>query len=135
MQRSASVLNREIRYEPGRGITIEADPRHAKLIVQETGCEHMGTLRIPAARPNDGESDETKEKEAREKRKTQGKNKDGGGSMKLDKKKASRYRAIVARAKYLAILSSFLQSSSDGSAIPRANSFVAYEMSGRAVCR
>ena len=66
MRRHASVLNREIRYERRKGITIEADPRYAKLIVQEAGCEHMGILKIPAARPNDKERDEAKKGDANE---------------------------------------------------------------------
>ena len=43
---------------------MEADPRHARVIVEETGCGQKGALRIPASKQQDTEEDKVKEEEA-----------------------------------------------------------------------
>ena len=47
--KEASVLNRIVRWHPRKGITYEADPRHAAMISRGTGAEELKTISTPAA--------------------------------------------------------------------------------------
>ena len=55
MRRTVSVLNRSLEWVPGQGIVLEADRRHVKMIVEESGCKEKGCLNIPATRPTEDE--------------------------------------------------------------------------------
>ena len=44
------MLNRLTRWHPGKGIALEADPRHAKVMVEEMQCGSKTSLKIPATK-------------------------------------------------------------------------------------
>ena len=46
MAREARVLNRIVRWHPKKGITYEAYPRHAEIIIRDT--ENLKTISTPA---------------------------------------------------------------------------------------
>ena len=79
--REARILNRVIRVTDD-GWEYEADQRHADLIIQETGADKMGTLTHPGG---DKKAMEEEEK-----------------SKGLVGAEATRFRAVAARANYLA---------------------------------
>ena len=80
-QKELKVLNRIIRCEP-TCIELEADPRHAELIIKQLGLEEAKPLTTPAT-PVEA-NDETDPKE-------------------LNPAYATQYKSIVARSNYLAI--------------------------------
>ena len=41
LAKEASALNRSVRWLPRKGITYEADSRHAEIIRRETGAEEL----------------------------------------------------------------------------------------------
>ena len=51
--KEARVLNRIVRWHPRKGITYEADPRHAEIISFETEAEELKTISTPAAKEED----------------------------------------------------------------------------------
>ena len=73
-----SVLNRIFRWTSA-GIEYEADPRHAEIIINELGLTNCRPVATPGVKPNKGES--------------------GEPLLGVD---ATKFRACVARAKYLA---------------------------------
>ena len=79
--REARILNRVIRVTP-QGWEYEADQRHADLIIQETGAANMSSLTHPG-----GEEKMLEEEEK---------------SVELVGPEATRFRAVAARANYLA---------------------------------
>ena len=79
--REARILNRVIRVTP-QGWEYEADQRHADLIIQETGASSKGLLSRP------GGDKKVLEEEAE--------------SEELTGSEATRFRAVAARANYLA---------------------------------
>ena len=79
--REMRILNRIVRGT-GDGITYEADPRHAEIIVESMGLENANSVAAPGS--GDGPGGEEEEEELEEGDKT-------------------RYRAIAARCNYLAI--------------------------------
>ena len=44
------VLNPIVRWHPRKGITYEADPRHAEITCRDTGAEKLNTISTPAAK-------------------------------------------------------------------------------------
>lgn len=56
------VLNRLIRWCPGIGLSLEADPRHVRVMVKEMGCESTLPLKVPAARAAKEETLDEREK-------------------------------------------------------------------------
>ena len=49
LAKEARVLERIVRWHPRKGITYEADPRHAEIISCDTGVENLKTISTPAA--------------------------------------------------------------------------------------
>jgi hypothetical protein len=82
-QKSITILNRELRWEPGK-VSLEADPMHARRIVQDMGLE-VGSkgLEAPMMKDRDTEPVEVDEE--------------------MSPAEAIRFRAIAARANYLGI--------------------------------
>ena len=82
-QKSVRLLNRIVEWTP-EGINIEADQRHAEIIISQLGLEDAKPLSDPGDRidPKKLTCEDKKE---------------------LDPKDASQYRAIVARGNYLSI--------------------------------
>ena len=78
-EKQLKVLNRILRYTRG-GIEMEADLRHAEIIVQQLGLENAKPLSVPSA-------DEVKRPE---------------DETKLNPEYTTQYKSIVARANYLA---------------------------------
>ena len=78
-EKEVSVLNRIIRWT-NAGIEIEADPRHAEILIRDTNVSNKRTLNIAG-------KEYTKEDEV---------------SPTLSTQEASRYRSMAARANYLA---------------------------------
>ena len=60
MAKEARVLNRIVRWHPRKGITFEADPRHAEFISRDTGAENLKTISTPAAEEAGRETEEDK---------------------------------------------------------------------------
>ena len=54
--REIKILNKIVRYTDS-GIEMEADPRHAEIVIKELGLEEAKVSRVPGAKP-------TKRKEA-----------------------------------------------------------------------
>ena len=81
--REVRILNKVVRWTP-EGIELEADPRHAELVVRELGLEGAAASKVPGVKP-------TKEEEA-----------SAAGGEPLGKEEARRYRAVAARLNYLA---------------------------------
>ena len=52
--KAVSSLNRLIRYEDGVGAELEADPRHAELIIAELGLETAKAVTTPGTKEADG---------------------------------------------------------------------------------
>ena len=73
------MLNRILRYTES-GIEMEADLRHAEIIIQQLGLENAKPLSIPSADEVKRPDDETK----------------------LNPEYTTQYKSIVARANYLA---------------------------------
>ena len=80
-EKQVRVLNRLVRWWPGEGVTIEADPRHVEILIESVEVQNEKTLKI------------TGEKDA-------GNVEDSGEG--LEASKASKFRSDVARLNYLA---------------------------------
>ena len=42
-----SVLSRELEWIDGKGLTLCADPRHVKVMVEKLKCGHNNSLKVP----------------------------------------------------------------------------------------
>ena len=78
------ILNKIVRWTPS-GLELEADPRHAELVIGELGLEPATVSKVPGVKPSrDGEH----------------------AAMSMDdelgREDARRYRAVAARLNYLA---------------------------------
>lgn len=78
------VLNRLLRWHCGVGITIEPDPRHVEILLEDTGAKNERALTVTGEKSSD--------------RETKGENVDV-----LDPKEVTKFRACIARMNYLAI--------------------------------
>ena len=77
------ILNKIVRWTPN-GLELEADPRHAELVVRELGLEQASVSKVPGVKPSrDGEVT-------------------AAMSEELGRDEARRYRAVAARLNYLA---------------------------------
>ena len=83
MNKSIAVLNRILEWTD-RGITYEADARHAQQIVKELGACRMKEVVAPGVKQEEPEEEERK-------------------AAVLDGAATSQYRATAARANYLAL--------------------------------
>ena len=86
LAKEVRILNRIVRWRPGEGVTIEADPRHLEILVDSTGVKDERPL------TTNGSKDD-QEKEA---------GRDLAKGEKLDDNSVSKYRSDVARLNYLA---------------------------------
>ena len=100
------VQNRIVRIHPRRGITIEPDPRHAEILIRDLEGKSGRAVTTPMTKDNAKESVESITEEVYEKaRNTKAWRHDSGPSDhdKLEDAQVTRYRALVARANYLAV--------------------------------
>ena len=86
LAKEVRILNRIVRWRPGEGVTIEADPGHLEILVDSTGVKDERPL------TTNGSKDD-QEKEAR---------RDLAKGEKLDDNSVSKYRSDVARLNYSA---------------------------------
>ena len=109
MKKEVRVLNRIIRWHPGEGVTLEADPRRAQVLVGELCQKSDKPVTTPMVR-SEGEIEENEEEKQRDirRRKAKGildknmKNTQGESQGEdLPPADATRYRVLVARANYL----------------------------------
>ena len=52
------VFNKFLRWHPGEGLTLDAGPRHAQIIIRDMGVQKLKPLTTPMTREGKGESDE-----------------------------------------------------------------------------
>ena len=90
------ILNKIVRHTD-RGIELEADPRHAEIVIKELGLEDAKATRVPGTKAPKGEDkkkgaceDETEDEGPEE-------------EEDLSPEKATKYRALAARLNYLAV--------------------------------
>ena len=55
LAKEGRILNRIIRWYPGRGVSYEADPRHVEAIMKATGAEEMRSVRTPLVKESAAE--------------------------------------------------------------------------------
>ena len=100
------VLNRIVRIHPRLGITIEPDPKHAEILIRDLDGDSGRLVTTPMTKDNIKESVESITEDVYEKARN-GKIKGGGNRTsdhdKLEDAQVTRYRALVARANYLAV--------------------------------
>jgi hypothetical protein len=77
------ILNRVVRWTPD-GLTWEADQRHAEILIRELGMSEANPVVSPGIKNRNSEEEEEEEK------------------GKLEEAEATRFRALAARANYLA---------------------------------
>ena len=104
MKREVKVLNRKVIWHDD-GISYEADERHAREIIKQTGADDMKSLKVPIVREGSLETEEEKRNDiqVKKKRGMLTKKISEEGSPKLNPTDSTRFRAIAARANYLAI--------------------------------
>ena len=110
MNKEVRVLNRIIRWIPQQGITMEEDPRHVDILVQRLQVDDMKALTAPRAK-DEGEKEENKEDKiadvVQKKKQQQGAkgelSRHGKPERLLSPEDATEFRALTARANYLAI--------------------------------
>ena len=100
------VLNRIVRIHPRRGITIEPDPRYAEILIRDLDGDSGRLVTTPVTKDDIKESVESITEDVYEKARN-GKTKRGsnrvGDCDELDDAQITKYRALVARANYLAV--------------------------------
>ena len=100
------VLNRIVPIHPRRGITIEPDPRHAEILIRDLNGDSGRLVTTPMTKDSIKESVELITEDLYEKARN-GKIRGGGNRTsdcdELDDAQITRYRALVARANYLAV--------------------------------
>ena len=100
------VLNRIVRIHPRRGITIEPDPSHAEILIRDLDGDSGRLVTTPMTRDSVKESVESITDDVREKArngKIKGENNIMNEHDELDDAQITKYRALVARANYLAV--------------------------------
>ena len=80
-EKQATVLNRLVRWQPGEGVTIEADPRHVEILIDSTEVQNERTLTVTGERDAGNTRD---------------------NAENLTAPLVSKYRADIARLNYLA---------------------------------
>ena len=101
--KKATILNRIIHWHDGIGISLEGDPRHVQIMIEEMNCFNKKPLKIPAAKSATTDTDEIKEKDLQTRRaKGVLGNKDNmvDGDV-LTGAALTTYRSVVARGNYL----------------------------------
>ena len=98
--------HRIVRIHPRRGITIELDPRYAEILIRDLDGKSGKAVTTPMTKDNAKESVESITEEVYEKAwNKKAWRHDSGPSDhdKLEDAQVTRYRALVARANYLAV--------------------------------
>ena len=85
------ILNRVIRWADS-GILLEADPRHAEIIIEHYGLEVSKASKVLGSKPVKKESEETDEEEE-----------DDEMDIELGPREAYEHRSVAARLNYLAV--------------------------------
>ena len=85
------ILNRIIRWADS-GILIEADPRHAEIIIEHYGLETSKISKVPGSKAAKKESEETDEEEENDEM-----------EIELGPREAYEHRSVAARLNYLAV--------------------------------
>ena len=101
----ASVLNRIVRWHPRKEIANEADPRHAEVIIRDSGAENLKTIPTPAMKETGREKDEVNGQDlngCRWSGKLGGKSDDDDNGDTLSADEATTYWRIAARANFVA---------------------------------
>ena len=80
-QKQVKILNRIVTWDDSKGISCEADPRHAEIVIEQLKLQDSKAVTTPGAR-DEGRTTPNNEE-------------------KLNDKEATKYRAIVARLNYL----------------------------------
>ena len=62
------MLNQIVKRHSRKGITFEADPRHAEIISRGTGAEKLKTISTPAAKETGRETEKEKRQVLKENR-------------------------------------------------------------------
>ena len=104
MEKELRVLNRKIVWHDGEGLTLEADQRHAEMLVAEF-ANGLGTLKTHVV-PEPSEGDDAKEQEALKNNRTNHKedsdddddDETRGQRGDLESSLITNYRSAVARA-------------------------------------
>ena len=86
--KEVTILNRIVRWHPGEGATIEADPRHVEIAIKDAGASGSKTL------SSTGEKSESK---------IDVNDQDDSEGELLESARASAYTSVVARMNYLNI--------------------------------
>ena len=81
-QQEVNFLNRIVQWNGATGFVIEADPRHAELIIEQLQFKDSKGVTIPGAKDEGHTQDNAEEK--------------------LNEEQATKYRAIVVRCNHLA---------------------------------
>ena len=50
LEKEVDILNRKIVWHKGVGISYEADPKHARTIIDKTGADGLKVLSVPIAK-------------------------------------------------------------------------------------
>ena len=104
MEKEVKILNQTLKGIDGVGIQYEADSKHAEKIIKEMGADKMKGLQVPIVREDSAESDEHKEKSIEDmKRRSKLGQKDEKSGEVLDPRETTRFRALAARANFLAV--------------------------------
>ena len=82
LEKEGRILNRIIRWHPGRGVSYEADPRHAEEIIKATGADKLTAVRTPMVKEAATEAEDAKMNDINDK-----KSKGELGKKKKKKKK------------------------------------------------
>ena len=104
MEKEVKILNRTLKWIDGVGIQYEVGSKHAEKIIKETRADKMKGLHVPIVREDSAESDEHKERSIEEmKRRSKLGHKAEKSGEVLDPRETTRFRALAARANFLAV--------------------------------
>ena len=102
--KEAKILNRTLKWHAGIGISYEADQKHAEVIIRETEAQKKTPLKTPIARAQ-GETEQEKSQDVNRIRKSGrlGCKASAKEVQQLSPEHTTQYRALAARANFLAI--------------------------------
>ena len=109
LKKELRVINRILRWHVGKGVTLEADPRHAQILIKEREGEQGRQVITPSvqAQQEEEETEDQKEEDIKRRRsrgaldKTMKNTSDASRGEHLPPSQATKYRSLVARANYL----------------------------------
>ena len=113
LDKEMRVLNKLIRWHPGEGVTLEADPRHAQTIIRDLNAERLGPPTTPMVEEGRAEDEKAKRRDILQ-RKAKGQlakkvvedesdcdDANDDDEDRLPKEDATKYRQLATRANYL----------------------------------